>query len=927
MRASKKIAAKSVEYDSQLIERIMTFSARKPLLSCLFLLCLSLISLGGLSELKLDTSTDSMLSVHDPMIPVYNEVIKEFGSDNISLIHFQHPQLFSIEKLKILEDVTYALQDLAAVEKVESLFTTISIRDSEWGLEIAPLINSFPETEEELATIKDNALYSPLLRGNQLSADGTKAAIMVTLRPSFRDPEFSSQVYQQLEATIAPLRSEFDQVFQMGTPRIDHDFSTGIFADMPKLAPFAFSSLILCLIVMLRTWLGVFLPLLTAALSILWTAGLLGYMGIPVNLLISILPTLIIVVGSTEDTHMLSSYLQGLNETKQNRFLSVRFMATRVGLPIFLTSFTTIVGFLSNTLSDITLIKHFGMASSLAMFANLIATVLVLPLFLSWIGPKKSEITEDIVDSGHWLAGIITGLERLTQYHEKKILYLFALCSLCCMALMTQISFNNDPLSFFKSENKIIADSQVLHENLAGMQVFFLTLHAPLNTDFKDPLQLQKIEKIQQTMQQQGVYDKITSINDYLKLVHREMHQGQAEFYRLPESRDLVEQYLLLFQRNDIERVISADAKRVNLIVRHNISNSSLLNEHLTQLKQQIEQFNAGGRYSLTSKNLMINQAAETLFVNQQQSLVLLILVVCVLIAFLYSSITAGIVALIPNIIPILVMFGAMGLLNIPLNPGTALVSVIAIGIAIDDTIHILSTYNRECRLDGDQNAAMNRAIRSEAIPVISTSIALAIGFFSHIFSSFHIITQFGLLSALTMLVAMLTDLLLTPILFKRIRLVSLLDILEFKMGKLNFDRSPLFADMSRMEIKRMILLSQVNEYKAGETVIQQGKADDTMFVILQGRVEVIVEYDGQEKKIARLARKGDTFGEAAYAANVPRTASVRVTKDSEPLRVILLNQEKVSATLRFYPRLHAKLNHNISKLLAQRLATQLLKE
>jgi len=912
---------KAVTHHSVLIENIMTFGAKKPLLSFCIIICLTVIAFFGALQLKMNTSTDSMLNSNDPSLLIYQEVIKEFGSDNITLIHFQHPKLFSVEKLKILEDITYALQDLEEVESVDSLFTTISIRDSEWGLEINPLINATPETAAEAAIIKDNALYSPLLRKTQLSDDGTKAAIMVTLRPSFRDAEFTRNVYLKIEQAIAPLRSEFDQVFQVGNPRIDTDFATGIFADMPKLAPFGIGALALSLILLLRTWLGVFIPLVTASLSIIWTAGLLGYLGIPINLLISIVPTLAIVIGSTEDTHMLSAYLQGLEENKQVRFASIRFMAIHVGLPIFITSITTMIGFLANVLSDITLISHFGIASSLAMLTNLIATILVLPLLLSIMGPRKSNMVIDMEHSSHWMAHFVRFLENMTRYKQKPILIGSALIVICFGFFATQITVSNDPLSFFKADNSIVHDSQLLHENLAGMQVFFITVQAAQNKDFKDPAELQKLELIQQALLNQGIYDKIISINDYLKLVNREMHQADAEFYRLPDSRNLVEQYLMLFQRNDIERVLSSDTKRANFIVRHNISNSSELNGYLAELKTNITAVLAPNQtFSLTSKNLLINQAAESLFIDQQKSLIILVLVVCVLISFLYSSFTAGLIALIPNLIPIVVMFGTMGLLNIPLNPGTALVSVIAIGIAIDDTIHILSTYNKECRIDGDQEAAMIRAIRLEASPVISTSLALAAGFFSHIFSSFHIITQFGLLSALTMLVAMLSDLLVTPVLFKHIRLASLLEVIELKVGEQVLKHCPIFAEMSRFEIKQIILLSNVLEYQAGETVIQQGDLGDKLYVILRGQAGIFINNHSQETMITNL-EWGGVFGEAGYAAKIPRTASIKVPTSSEPLQVIVLNQEKVKKSLRFYPRLHAKLNHNISKLLAQRLA------
>ena len=911
---------KTVEHQATFIENIMTFGARKPWVSFLLVLLITAISILGLLNLKLDTSYDSMLDKKDPDIPVYNQVIKEFGSDNLVLIYYQHDNLFTADKLKIVNDVTSELQQLEIIEKVESLATTLSIRNSDYGLAINQLISSLPETEADIATIKDNALYSPLIRGNYLSKDGKKAAIIVTLRPTFNEPEFNRKAYHSIEEVIKPLRTEFNYVFQMGNPRVNVEFEQGIFSDLTKITPLAVLVLITSIVLMLRTSMAAILPLITSSLSIVWALGFLGYCGIPINLLTAILPALIIVIGSTEDTHLLTAYLQGIAKNNdQQRFPAIRFMAIHVGLPIFITSFTTTIGFLSNGLSDITLIKHFGISSAFGMVANLLATILVLPLLLQLFGPKKSRITTEISTDKNWITIFIGFIERASENNPQKIIAITTTFILVFGFFALKVTASNDPLSFFKSDNEIVANSQSLHDNLAGMQVFFVTIHAAQDKNFRDPLELRKLEAIQHFMDNQGIYDKITSINDYLKLINREVHNSKPEFYIIPETQSLVEQYLMLFQRNDLKRVLNNDSRVANLIVRHNISDSATLNSYLDELNNNIQVIlKEENTFSLTGKNLMVNKAAESLFNSQINSVALLIIIICVLMSILYSSLTAGLVSLIPNIIPVVIMFGTMGLLGIPLNPGTAIVSVIAIGIAIDDTIHLLSTYNKECRVDGDQIAAARRAVKIEAIPVISTSLALAFGFLILLASRFNIIAQFGLLSALTMIVAMVSDLLITPVLFKNIRLVSLWDVMTFNVREV-FTKSEIFADMSPFQIKRVILLSQVREYHPGEIVIQQGDVGDKLFIVIAGESEIILHEEGRKKLIARLGW-GEIFGEAGYAGNATRTATVRVPINSHPLQVIMLNQQQVQSAMRFYPRLHAKLNSNICKILAQRL-------
>ncbi|NOQ35654.1 MAG: MMPL family transporter, partial [Methylococcaceae bacterium] len=470
---------KHVEHHSAFIEQVMTFGARKPLISFLLILLLTVVSAYGLLNLKLDTSYDSMLNKNDPNIPIYNEVIKEFGSDNLILIYYEDDNLFTADKIKIVDDVTYALQDLEIVEKVESLVTTLSIRNSEFGLEINQLISSLPETAEEIAAIKEDALYSPLIRGNHLSKDGKKASIIVTLRPTFNEPEFNRKAYDTIEAAIKPLRAEFKNVFQIGNPRVNVEFENGIFSDLSKITPLAVFVLVGSIVFMLRTSMAAILPLITSGLSIVWALGFLGFSGIPVNLLTAILPALVIVIGSTEDTHMLAAYLQGLSKDHDNpRFPAIRFMAVHVGLPIFITSFTTIIGFLANGFSDITLIRHFGISSAFGMFANLLATILVLPLLLQLFGPKKTSLHSDVTTQKGWIAAFVRFVERASEVHQQKIIIITTVFVLIFGFFALKVTASNDPLSFFKQDNEIIANSHTLHDNLAGMQVFFVTVHA-----------------------------------------------------------------------------------------------------------------------------------------------------------------------------------------------------------------------------------------------------------------------------------------------------------------------------------------------------------------------------------------------------------------------------------------------------------------
>jgi hypothetical protein len=262
-------------------------------------------------------------------------------------------------------------------------------------------------------------------------------------------------------------------------------------------------------------------------------------------------------------------------------------------------------------------------------------------------------------------------------------------------------------------------------------------------------------------------------------------------------------------------------------------------------------------------------------------------------------------------------MFGIMGLLKIPLNPGTAMVAVIAIGIAVDGTLHLFFRYNELCRRTSDYEGAVYTTVQEEATPMVTTSLSLALGFGILLFSNFTIIAQFGALSAATMLFSLFANLLITPLIMSRVRLVGIYQILTLKLHKAILETSPLFQGMTNYQIRKAILISELNEFEQGDVLIKQGTVGRSMYLILSGKVNVVRQTEGKEKSVATLT-PGQVFGEIGYVKEIQRTADVRALTHVEMLRFDYMKLEK---DLKFFPYIVAKLNFNISCILGERLA------
>ncbi|MFH0844436.1 MAG: cyclic nucleotide-binding domain-containing protein, partial [Pseudomonadota bacterium] len=355
-----------------------------------------------------------------------------------------------------------------------------------------------------------------------------------------------------------------------------------------------------------------------------------------------------------------------------------------------------------------------------------------------------------------------------------------------------------------------------------------------------------------------------------------------------------------------------------NILVRHNVSDSNTLNQYIRELKEVVSSVSGGeiGAY-VVGENLMINAAAESLMVAQVKSLVVLLCVIFLIMGAMFTSLKGGLISLIPNLIPIILMFGVMGFMGIPLNPGTAMVAVIAIGIAIDGTIHLFSRYNDLCRRTSDYDKAVHTTVQEEATPMVATYLALTVGFGILLLSQFNLIAQFGALSAATMLFALFANLFITPIIMSRVRLVGLYQILSLSMHKEVLEKSQLFQGMSNYQMRKAIVISELNEFEEGELLVEQGTYGRSMYLILSGRVEV-VRRDECEAQCVAVLEAGQLFGEIGYIKEIQRTADVRALTRVEALR---FDYHKLKKDLKFFPYIVANINFNISWIICDRFA------
>lgn len=915
---------------------LMLWIVRRPVVASLLLLAFLIASGLGVPKLQLDPSIDGLI-LDDGDKAYYEEIKRTFGDDTVVVVYIKSDQLFSVPVLKTVEHLTDNLRDVTVrstpdsqpfhpITNVRSLSTVNRIEgqrnegDDEISIDTTPLMDGVPTDEAGFAALKKRALNSELFVGDIISKDGKTTAVnafVASAPPGFL--AFDYKLADAVEAVLEQERTALQQagikaeIFSVGIPVAKSDLGRYIERDMKVLVPLSLLLIFGVLAISFRTPTAVMLPMLTGTLSVIAAVGVMGWMGYAINLISNIVPLLLLVIGCTEDIYMLSEFADEVGEGHP-KLQAIRNMAVKSGLAITLTSVTTILGFASMATNGIVMLREFGIAAALGLFFNFIITIVVIPVMLRILPVPRRFLERREQPTAHW---VVRGTEILIGWatHRKKTI-LTALGVVLAISLWgaSTIIVNTDLIGMFESDAPIVKNMNTLAKDLSGGQAFSIVIDTHRQDGAKDPQLLQAMLRFQQELER-GPFDKVISVANHLKAIHREANGGDPAFDVVPDKG--IAAYLMLLEGKDLDRLLESTYQRTVIVVRHNISGSWNLNREIEKVYQLAEaRLPKYVSVKITGQAVLFNKAADQMAIDQAANLVQGAVSIFVVISLLFLSAKAGLLAMLPNLIPMLTTFGFMGLLDIPLSPGTCMVSVIALGIAVDDTIHIMAGFHKNLKSTTDQALAMEHTLRDHLAPVLYSSTALGLGFSLLAFSDISSTRDFGILGSLSMFAAAGSELLFTPILLLSTQLVSSWDLFMVRANPAVIASSPLFGNFTPAEYKRIVLLGVLENRAQGEAIVKKGEKSREMYLLLDGKAEVM-----REGRQGHILNPGDIFGEMAFVTGEQRSADVMACEDVSLLRI---DQSVLERVQKRFPKIGCKLFLNISQILSRRLGGEI---
>ncbi|MEM9015501.1 MAG: MMPL family transporter [Verrucomicrobiota bacterium] len=718
----------------------------------------------GIRNLTFDPSLEGIIEGDDPATRELEEFNANFGGETHLIVIVESDRLFQRETLASLLELRNELEGVPEIRSIRSILDIPVLQKYTGRNLIAPLRVSFPEEDGVLEGALSLLRSSPLLEGSLLSPQGNATLFQLSFRESQAAPKAKTRGTARVIEIAAEInRSEQEiDIYLLGLPIANEEANAASKHDLLLLSPIAIVLICLLLQILYRSSLAIFLPALTGVLSGLAILGLMGHAGIEMTLLLSPIILLVFVLGCTEDLHFLSSFQEALRRGKQGEEL-IRFVDSHIGTATLLTALTTVLGFLSVSFVPIVGLKEFALCAATGMFLNFLITITILPSIFSMVSRHGCRVPNSKPFP------LFAAVERasLSASHRPRLtFFLFAVTGVLFTVGIFRVEVDSNLLRYLPKDSDTLKNKKRFEESFYGSAIHPVVVDTRTENGVFNRKAYQALESFHDHLEKEGRVVSLIDLINARSTLFSEVHEPsllKTETRKIASEEEL--ELLKSFLR---PQLVDYDASRAVFYFAFNETSSSRLREIKRTIREIASSlFPDDFSLSITGQRMLIGRFCDLLAHQLLVNLCFLTATASLFIAIGIRSVKLGLVALIPNTFPILATFGIMGLCGFSFSVATLPVAIVAFGLAIDDTIHLLSRFRVERTLKLDSNLT-ERLIKAEIQPIVTTSIAVIAGYLLLCFGEFQLNREVGLLFAWAIFIALLSDLFLTPALLSR---------------------------------------------------------------------------------------------------------------------------------------------------------------
>lgn len=739
-------------------------------------LLLLAVSAAGLPQLHEENNYKQFFDADDPLLVAHEameEAYTRSDSTSILLGTRDGSSLLNARHLELIEEITAQMWSFPYSLRVDSI---TNFQHSEADGDDLSTYAMFEGASElsaaELQRRAALALADPMLRDAMISADGSSTAIRTRLNLPTDDiqqaGDVTEEVVLRMRAIVNALAADWPELewHVLGLPQVDYAFKESMDRDMRTLVPLMFAVICLFCGFLLRSLRATLAVVAVIIVTVPASMGMAGWLGLPLNEVSSAAPVIILTLCVCDAVHVLVSFLKA--RTRGEPRLDAAAHALRINLqPVFLTTLTTVVGFLSLNFSDAPPFRDLGNITAIGVVAAWVFTMLLMPWIMAHL-PRTARPVREL------------GLSRLARgvlRHRQVLLWGMGGLAVVVIAMAPRNVLTDSTYQYFDEGVPIRDAAEFVEQRLTGFDNINYSLPAAGPGGISDPAYLERVEAFANWYREQQYVVHVAAISDVFKKLNRNMHGEDPAWYRLPDEADLAAQYLLLYEFSlpfglDLNTQVNFDKSASKFVVTlRGVKAKQILEvEAAADAWLAANWPEAAAQTTGTGVSVMFGHIGQNNIRSMLLGSLLALLGISLTMMLALRSWRLGLVSLLPNALPALMALGVWGALVAEVNLAVAAIFSITLGIVVDDTVHFLSKYQRARVEDGaDADAAVIYAFETVGAALLVTTLALAAGFGILALSNFQVNALTGLLTALTISIALIYDLLFLPPLLTRL--------------------------------------------------------------------------------------------------------------------------------------------------------------
>ncbi|RMD81033.1 MAG: hypothetical protein D6815_12800 [Candidatus Dadabacteria bacterium] len=720
------------------------------------------VVLGGLAtQLRFDNTIESYFFEAD--LADYNRFLETFGTDEIVVLAFGADDVFSRESLSLVDFLSRGLERLPYVRRVLSLTTVRIVEGAAGSVSFAPLVEALPVSGEQCEWVKRRALADALLPRTLVAPDGRATAVVAEIEHIVGEFDYKVKLLRQVRALARRAEERSGKHIAIGgTSVLDDALFRYTERDQRLFVPIMLAVIVAVMVRLFGGLTATLIPLAVVALAMAWTYGFMVALGYAVNVITTIIAPLVMAVSIADSMHIVAAYQRKLAAGAGREQAALHTFCELLA-PCFLTSATTVGGLLSLVAADLAPLREFGIVASFGVAAAFAVTVVLVPLLLPALPAERMQPRSRSAGAIERLLG------WLAAWHRRRaeiVVGAAALLVVPALVSARHVTVGTNSLDFFHPDDPVRRDTEWIDASVAGTTSIEFLVDCGRAGCAYDPVLLARIDAFQSYLEAIDGITTAYSLVDFVKTLNRAYGEGRAEEYAIPDSAAAVAQELLVLEGSaDLRALLSEDARVARISARVALDHSRALAHRMPEIEAHMREVFAGSgaRIMPTGIVYLMHRMEGYLLSSQIKSFLLAFLVVGLGMFAALASVRLGLIALVPNLVPIAIVLGLMRPLGIALDVGTVMIASVALGLIVDDTIHLLYCLKREARAGGSAAEAMGRAVLDAGRPVVYTSVVLALGFSVLVAASFAPVTHFGVLAAVVVMVALACDLVLLP--------------------------------------------------------------------------------------------------------------------------------------------------------------------